>query len=113
MMVGSHAGPCSPTLIPNSKSNDNIKRQSRSSASRRMTTKKQRQQLQQLQKRNAGSLHYGGKCAASGRNDGVSLIPKSNLLCPGLSISARLAEKLCSIAELDLKTQASCRRVTA
>jgi len=57
--------------------NDNIKRLSRSSASRRMTPKKQRQQ--QLQKRNAGSLYYGGKCAASSRDDGVLPIPKSSL----------------------------------
>ncbi len=47
-----------------------------------MTTKKQRQQLQQLQKRNAGSLNYGGKCAASGRDDDVLLIPKCSLKGP-------------------------------
>jgi hypothetical protein len=44
-----------------------------------MTAKKQRQHLQQLQKRKAGSPHYGGTCAAAGRDDGVLLIPKTSL----------------------------------
>ncbi len=69
---------CRPTLIPNSKSNDNIKRQSSSSASRRMATKATAT-VQQLQKRNAGSLHCGDKCATSGQDDGVLLIPKRRL----------------------------------
>jgi hypothetical protein len=53
-----------------------------------MTTKKQRQ------KRNAGSLHYGGKCAASGRDDSVLLIPKTN-------VTADVAERI-EIFPLDL-----------
>jgi hypothetical protein len=49
------------------------------SFSRAFSTTLARQHLQQLQKRNAGSLHYGGKCAASGRDDSVLLIPKTSL----------------------------------
>ena len=78
-------GALQPNLIPNSKSHDNINGQSRSSAPRRMTTKKQ------LQKRNAGSLHYGGKCAASGRDDGVLLIPKSSFCSVLLSLALSLS----------------------